>query len=69
MSTAETGARQHDRLCARGSIPTLLPELRDVDTYADAHLVASDIPRSRFAGELDRIVDEIDGPAESEDAA
>jgi uncharacterized protein len=69
MSAADTGARQRDRLCARGSIPTLLPELRDVDTYADAQIVAADLPRSRFARAFARITDQIDGPTESEDAA
>lgn len=52
MSTGDTGAHQRDRLCARGSIPHLLPELRDVDTFADARIVAAEIPASRFAKTL-----------------
>jgi glycosyltransferase A (GT-A) superfamily protein (DUF2064 family) len=66
MSTVETGARQRDRLCARGAVPTLLPELRDVDTYADAHAVAADIPQSRFGTTFARVDAELD---DSEHAA
>ena len=49
MSTVNTGAHQRSRLCALGSIPQLLPELRDVDTFADARIVAEAAPGSRFA--------------------
>ena len=59
MSTPETGARQRARLCARGSIPSLLSELRDVDTYADARIVAGDLPGSRFATTFARVATEL----------
>ncbi len=68
MSTVETGARQHDRLCARGSIPALLPELLDVDSYDDARRVARDIPHSRFAKTFADVRAEI-AIDESQDAA
>lgn len=72
MSTSETGARQLDRLCTYGSIPTMLPELRDVDTYDDALIVAADIPSSKFATALVGVRNEIEAihaRGESEDAA
>lgn len=59
MSTDTTGAHQRDRLCARGSIPHLLPELRDVDTFDDAQLVADEIPGSRFAAAFTAVTEEI----------
>ncbi len=49
MSTVDTGERQRARLCALGSIPHLLPELTDVDTYSDARIVAGTAPWTRFA--------------------
>ncbi|AEV85599.1 hypothetical protein ACWT_4577 [Actinoplanes sp. SE50] len=49
MSTAETGELTLAALRARGVEPTLLPTLRDVDTAADATLVAALCPPgSRF---------------------
>jgi rSAM/selenodomain-associated transferase 1 len=49
-STGETGALTLDALKRKGLRPTVLPMLRDVDTAADAHIVASLCPtESRFA--------------------
>jgi uncharacterized protein len=49
MSTDTTGAIQHAKLLAAGLRVAHLPELRDVDTAADALTVAHEAPRSRFA--------------------
>jgi len=49
MSTATTGAIQRARLVAAGLRVLDLPQLRDVDTAADAVAVARQAPRSRFA--------------------
>jgi hypothetical protein len=49
MSTATTGAIQRARLLAAGLRVLDLPQLRDVDTAADAVAVARQVPRSRFA--------------------
>jgi hypothetical protein len=49
MSTASTGAIQRARLLAAGLRVTDLPQLRDVDTAADAAAVALAAPGSRFA--------------------
>jgi hypothetical protein len=49
MSTATTGAIQRARLRAAGLRVLDLPQLRDVDTAADAVAVARQAPRSRFA--------------------
>jgi uncharacterized protein len=49
MSTAATGAVQRARLVAAGLRVTDLPQLRDVDTAADAVAVARQAPRGRFA--------------------
>jgi uncharacterized protein len=49
MSTPGTGAVQRGRLLAAGLRVTDLPQLRDVDTAADATAVARQAPRSRFA--------------------
>jgi uncharacterized protein len=49
MSTPRTGAVQRARLVAAGLRIADLPQLRDVDTAADAMSVASQAPRSRFA--------------------
>lgn len=49
MSTPSTGAVQRARLVAAGLRVADLPELRDVDTAADAVAVARQAPRSRFA--------------------
>ncbi|MCW2615755.1 MAG: hypothetical protein JWN08_2749 [Frankiales bacterium] len=51
-SQDDTGARQLDRLLAAGLVPHLLPELRDVDTVADALAAAELAPGSRFAAAL-----------------
>ncbi|MER6692649.1 TIGR04282 family arsenosugar biosynthesis glycosyltransferase [Streptomyces minutiscleroticus] len=48
MSTARTGALQHERLLAAGLRVRGLPRLRDVDTAADAAAVAAATPRGRF---------------------
>jgi uncharacterized protein len=52
MSTDDTGAVQLTRLRELGLDPVHLPPLLDVDTIADARLVAAEAPRSRFAAEL-----------------
>jgi glycosyltransferase A (GT-A) superfamily protein (DUF2064 family) len=49
MSTPSTGTVQRARLLAAGLRVADLPELRDVDTAADAVAVARQAPRSRFA--------------------
>jgi hypothetical protein len=49
MSTPDTGAVQRARLLAAGLRVADLPQLRDVDTAADAVAVARQAPRSRFA--------------------
>ena len=49
MSTSSTGGVQRARLVAAGLRVGDLPELRDVDTAADAVAVAGQAPRSRFA--------------------
>jgi glycosyltransferase A (GT-A) superfamily protein (DUF2064 family) len=52
MSTAETGAIQRARLVEAGLRVADLPQLRDVDTAADAVAVARQAPRSRFAARV-----------------
>lgn len=52
MSTSETGAIQRARLLAAGLRVTDLPQLRDVDTAADAVAVARQAPGSRFAARV-----------------
>jgi uncharacterized protein len=49
MSESSTGAVQRRRLFELGLRTALLPELRDVDTIADARAVAAAAPRTRFA--------------------
>ena len=49
MSTPHTGAVQRARLLTAGLRVADLPQLRDVDTAADAVAVALEAPRSRFA--------------------
>jgi rSAM/selenodomain-associated transferase 1 len=51
-SQEDTGARQLARLELAGLSVHRLPELRDVDTIADALAVAELAPGSRFAAEL-----------------
>ena len=48
-SRPDTGRRQHARLVRRGRRTALLPTLRDVDTWADAEVVAAVAPTTRFA--------------------
>lgn len=52
MSRADTGARQRGRLEAAGLGVAVLPVLTDVDTLADASVVATLAPGSRFAREF-----------------
>jgi hypothetical protein len=49
MSTTVTGTVQRARLLAAGLRVADLPQLRDVDTAADAVAVARQAPRTRFA--------------------
>jgi uncharacterized protein len=51
-SRADTGERTLQALHDAGLRVRLLPELRDVDTVADALAVAADVPGSRFAAAL-----------------
>ena len=65
MSTSGTCAHQRARLAGLGLRTAPLPELRDVDTFADAHEVALATPGSRFArtfaslGSVERIEDAV----------
>ncbi|RCG28595.1 glycosyltransferase [Sphaerisporangium album] len=52
MSTAVTGEALVRRLRETGLSVGLLPELRDVDTAADAFQVAAEAPGTRFAASL-----------------
>jgi glycosyltransferase A (GT-A) superfamily protein (DUF2064 family) len=49
MSAPDTGAAQLRSMRRHGLEPHLLPELRDIDTAADARQVAREIPGSRTA--------------------
>jgi hypothetical protein len=51
MSTSRTGAVQRARLLSAGLRVVELPQLRDVDTAADALAVAREAPGSRFAAQ------------------
>jgi len=55
MSRAHTGAAQLARLRAHGLVVALLPELRDVDDFADACAVAALAPATHFARALDAL--------------
>ena len=55
MSRADTGALQRRRLEAEGLAVGALPVLTDIDTAADASLVAAIAPSSRFAHEFRRL--------------
>lgn len=57
MSTDRTGELQRRRLTESGLRVRDLTVLRDVDTAADAVLVAESAPRSRFAAALARFAD------------
>jgi len=54
MSQADTGALTAAALARVGAEVTLLPPLRDVDTWADAQEVARLAPGSRFAASVAR---------------
>jgi glycosyltransferase A (GT-A) superfamily protein (DUF2064 family) len=55
MSTAETGAAQHDRLLALGLSVTMLPALVDLDTVADLPAVTASGAAIRTAAQARRI--------------
>jgi rSAM/selenodomain-associated transferase 1 len=55
-STSTTGAAQLRRLHELGWRVDLLPTFRDVDTFADAHVVAGLAPATRFAAVLDGLL-------------
>jgi hypothetical protein len=55
MSRADTAQAQLARLYQRGYRVELLPELRDVDTFADAIAVAAMMPGSLFARTVTRL--------------
>jgi uncharacterized protein len=63
MSAASTGAAQRARLDAAGLRVATLPELRDVDTIADALAVAALAPQSRFARVLAEVAQAGSPPA------
>jgi glycosyltransferase A (GT-A) superfamily protein (DUF2064 family) len=52
MSQDDTGRLQLERLVRAGLNVTMLPELTDVDTIADAHEVAALAPNGSFAATL-----------------
>jgi hypothetical protein len=54
MSTGDTGRIQRERLTGAGLRVRAMPELTDVDTFAEAERVAAAIPGSRFADAFDR---------------
>jgi rSAM/selenodomain-associated transferase 1 len=56
MSCVTTLQRQRERFADLGLLTYEQPPLRDVDTIDDAHAVAREAPRSRFAGVLAGIV-------------
>ena len=58
MSEPHTGAEQLRRLFSLGLRIELLPQLRDVDTIADARAVAAIAPWSRFARTLGGMAEE-----------
>jgi len=56
MSRPDTGAQQLRAMRRHGLDPQLLPALRDIDTAADARLVASEMPGSRTAAAVDAVL-------------
>ncbi len=56
MSTTDTGALTLQAMARTGLRVAILPTLTDVDTIADGHLVAGEIPASRFAVALDSML-------------
>jgi glycosyltransferase A (GT-A) superfamily protein (DUF2064 family) len=54
MSVGCTAVVQRARLAELGLRTVALPPLRDVDTIADARIVAAEAPHSRFAAALGR---------------
>lgn len=64
MSRDDTGARQHERLLAKGlRVDTQLPVLTDVDHFAEAQAVARQMPGSRFADAVSVVADAAEGVA------
>jgi hypothetical protein len=55
MSTSDTGRCQLERLTAAGLRVHAVPELTDVDTFAEAERAAAAIPGSHFAGAFARL--------------
>jgi rSAM/selenodomain-associated transferase 1 len=55
MHSPSTGVAQLERLHQRYLRVSLLPSLRDVDTFADALAVAAEVPDSRFARAVDAV--------------
>jgi len=66
MSTSSTGAIQRARLLAAGLRVVDLPQLRDVDTAADAVAVALAAPRSRFAARVRELATVLSPPGTGE---
>lgn len=56
MSRDDTGRQQLERLTAAGLRVTMMPELTDVDTFAEAELVAGECAGSEFAAAFGRAV-------------
>ncbi|MFJ3906327.1 DUF2064 domain-containing protein [Streptomyces sp. NPDC090025] len=63
MSRSDTGAVQYARLRAAGLRVGMLPVLTDVDTAADARLVAAEAPRTGFAARLTALAASSDAAA------
>lgn len=66
MSTPETAQLTLAALCSAGARVLLAPPLQDVDTMADARVVAARAPATRFAGlvaDLDEVLEASDGAA------
>jgi hypothetical protein len=59
MSTPHTFEAQCERLRALGLRTAALRPMRDVDTFEDAVAVAAAIPRSRFARQVNAILDRV----------
>ena len=58
MSTPRTRAAQLRRLFELELVAEILPELRDIDTMADALVVAANAPETRLAATLSRLTAE-----------
>lgn len=69
MSTADTCARQRERLAAIGAPAAELPVLVDVDTWTEVEHVARLAPDTRFAAAAQQVGSELDHRAARERAS